>query len=109
MPTVTVSEKYQLVIPREFRRQIRVRPGDELRVNIRNGSLQYVPIRTSEVGEARIREVRNTLRGRRQLYKELKDYGVKGGRQVSSLSRARISKRGRERYVDKIVESTRPR
>jgi AbrB family looped-hinge helix DNA binding protein len=45
METVTVSSKYQVVIPESVRRERKIRPGDKLAVIVKHGVLHYVPIR----------------------------------------------------------------
>ena len=42
MDRVTVSSKYQVVIPKEVRRRLRVRPGQKLMVFIKGGSISLV-------------------------------------------------------------------
>jgi len=46
MATVTVSKKYQLVIPEKIRKDARIRPGDQMVAIVKDGILQYVPLRT---------------------------------------------------------------
>lgn len=43
METVTLSSKYQLVIPREARERLRLRPGAKLTVIEKGGILYLVP------------------------------------------------------------------
>ncbi len=45
METVTVSSKYQVVIPEAVRRHHRIRPGDKLAVIVKHGVVHLVPIR----------------------------------------------------------------
>ncbi len=45
MESVTVSPKYQVVIPERVRREARIRPGDKMAVIVKHGILHYVPIR----------------------------------------------------------------
>jgi AbrB family looped-hinge helix DNA binding protein len=45
METVTVSPKYQVVIPEELRRNGRIRPGDKMAAIMKHGILYFVPVR----------------------------------------------------------------
>jgi AbrB family looped-hinge helix DNA binding protein len=56
MTTVKVSPKYQVVIPREVRESLGIRPGEEVRVFAYAGRMEFVPVRNME-------EVRGSLRG----------------------------------------------
>ncbi len=44
MNTVTVSPKYQVVIPLEVRRRLRLEPGSKLMVVEFNGGLRLMPL-----------------------------------------------------------------
>ncbi len=56
MPTVTVSPKFQVVIPQEVREALAIRPGEKLQVFQFNNRIELVPVRP-------IREMRGFLRG----------------------------------------------
>ena len=45
MTTVTVSRKYQVVIPRELRERFNIHAGQKLHVLGRDGIIQFVPDR----------------------------------------------------------------
>lgn len=45
MSTVTVSSKFQVVIPRELRESLEIQPGQKLAALNVNGSIRLVPIR----------------------------------------------------------------
>lgn len=45
MTTVTVSPKYQVVIPEEVRKSLKLRPGEKVRVFLYENRIEYVPIR----------------------------------------------------------------
>jgi len=45
MTTVTVSSKYQVVIPRELRKRLRIHAGQKMHVLDRNGIITLVPDR----------------------------------------------------------------
>jgi AbrB family looped-hinge helix DNA binding protein len=48
MDTVTVSPKYQVVIPERVREEFHIRPGDRMAVIVKHGILHYVPVRPFE-------------------------------------------------------------
>ena len=56
METVTVSPKYQVVIPRKVREQIDLRPGQVMQVIVYENRIELVPIRP-------IKDLRGFLRG----------------------------------------------
>ena len=45
MATVTVSPKFQVVIPREIRQSMGLRPGEKLRVFAYGDRIELVPVR----------------------------------------------------------------
>lgn len=45
MTTVTVSPKYQVVIPSALRRELDIRPGQKIEVIAYEGRLEFVPIK----------------------------------------------------------------
>ncbi len=45
MQTVTVSPKYQVVIPRALRKQLNVRPGQKVEVLVYEGRLEFIPVK----------------------------------------------------------------
>ncbi len=44
MSSVTVSPKFQVVIPRAARESLHIRPGQKLQVVVYDGQLRFVPI-----------------------------------------------------------------
>ena len=46
METVTVSKKYQVVIPEKLRKDAKIMPGDKMVAIAKHGVLQYVPVRS---------------------------------------------------------------
>ncbi len=69
MDTVTVSPKYQVVIPERVREEFHIRAGDKLAVIVKHGILQYVPVRpfaqtkgmTPGLGSADLRDKHDRL------------------------------------------------
>jgi len=45
METVTVSPKYQVVIPRSVRELLKIRPGQKVRVFLYEGRIEYILVR----------------------------------------------------------------
>ena len=45
METVTVSPKYQVVIPERVRKERGIRPGDRMAVIVKHGVVHLVPVR----------------------------------------------------------------
>jgi len=56
MSRVTVSPKYQVVIPKAVRESMRIRPGDQVEVFQYEGRIEFVPVRP-------MREMRGLLKG----------------------------------------------
>ncbi len=56
MPTVTVSTKYQIVIPKKFRETLKIRPGQKIQILQYEGRLEFIPIRP-------IKSLRGSLKG----------------------------------------------
>ena len=44
METVTVSKKYQIVIPEKLRREAKIKPGDKMVAITKHGIIQYIPV-----------------------------------------------------------------
>lgn len=62
METVTVSSKFQVVIPRNVRREHRIRPGDKLAVVVKHGVVHLVPVRPFEGSRAMFKGPKSTDR-----------------------------------------------
>lgn len=45
MTTVTVSEKYQVVIPKEVRESLGITPGQKIEVLVFEGRAEFIPVR----------------------------------------------------------------
>ena len=56
MATVTVSPKYQVVIPREIRESLGLKPGEKIQVFELEGRIELVPVRD-------LRKMRRFLKG----------------------------------------------
>jgi AbrB family looped-hinge helix DNA binding protein len=56
MQTVTVSPKFQVVIPKSVREKLQLRPGQKMQVIEYNGRIEFIP-------ERDIAELRGFLKG----------------------------------------------
>ena len=56
MNTVTVSSKYQVVIPKKIRKDLHIKPGQKFEVLDFEGCLEFMPIKD-------IRSLRGSLKG----------------------------------------------
>jgi len=56
MQTVTLSPKYQVVIPKSVRKALNLRPGQKMQVIEYNGRIEFIP-------ERDIAELRGFLKG----------------------------------------------
>jgi len=56
MDTVTISEKYQMVIPKAVRKKWKIKPGQKVRLIVYGNVLEVVPVRS-------IKEARGFLKG----------------------------------------------
>jgi AbrB family looped-hinge helix DNA binding protein len=56
METVTVSPKFQVVIPKAIREELRIRPGQKVQAVAYRGRIELIPIRPA-------RELRGSLKG----------------------------------------------
>ena len=44
MDTVTVSEKFQIVIPKDIRMRMRIKPGEKIVMVEKNGKINLIPV-----------------------------------------------------------------
>jgi AbrB family looped-hinge helix DNA binding protein len=56
MDTVTISPKYQVVIPKSVRKQLRLVPGQKVQVIAYGDRIEFIPLKSA-------RELRGMLRG----------------------------------------------
>jgi len=45
MQTVTISPKYQVVIPKEIREALHLQPGEKLQIFLYQNRLEFVPVK----------------------------------------------------------------
>jgi AbrB family looped-hinge helix DNA binding protein len=58
---VTLSSKYQVVIPREVREQLDIRPGQRMEVFVIDGIIHIVPVRPIEEYRGFLKGLENTF------------------------------------------------
>ena len=56
MTTVTISPKYQVVIPKEIREKLKLKPGQKVQAIAYEGRIELIPVRPA-------REMRGFLEG----------------------------------------------
>ena len=56
MTTVTVSPKYQVVIPQEAREALGIQPGQKVQVTVYEGRIEVIPVR-------KLKKMRGFLKG----------------------------------------------
>jgi AbrB family looped-hinge helix DNA binding protein len=66
MPTVTISPKYQIVIPREIREKLQLTPGQKVQVISYSNRIEVIP-------EKKISDMRGFLRGIDTLFEREAD------------------------------------
>ena len=66
MPTVTVSPKFQVVIPKEVREHLSLKPGHKLHVMAYGSRIELVPVRPPK-------ELRGFLKGMKSNFEREKD------------------------------------
>lgn len=66
MQTVTVSPKYQVVIPKTIRERIRIVPGEQLQIISFDDRIELIPVRP-------MRDMRGFLKGMAARFKRDED------------------------------------
>lgn len=61
METVTVSSKYQVVIPRSVREKLRIRPGQKVQVIPYAGRIEVIPVRPARELHGFLGDLDNTF------------------------------------------------
>jgi len=62
MTTVTVSPKFQVVIPREVRRSLGISPGEKMKVIAIGDRIEFVPLKTARALRGFVRGIDTTAR-----------------------------------------------
>ena len=66
MATVTVSPKYQIVIPKDVRERLVMAPGDKIEVIQLEGRIELMPVRSA-------RSLKGFLKGRKNTFQREND------------------------------------
>ncbi len=66
MGTVTISPKYQIVIPKKIREKLDLRPGEKVMVINYNNRIEYIPLKN-------IKNMRGILKGINTDFEREKD------------------------------------
>ena len=61
MESVTVSPKYQIVIPREVRESLKIRPGQKMQVFEFDGRIEVVPVRALKTLRGKYKGIDTTV------------------------------------------------
>lgn len=61
MPIVTVSPKYQVVIPREIRESLGLEPGQKVQAFEYDGRVEFVPVRKARSLRGFVRGINTTV------------------------------------------------
>jgi len=66
VPTVTISPKFQVVIPKAIRERLELRPGQKVQAIVYEGRIELIPLRP-------VRKMRGYLRGIDTVIKRERD------------------------------------
>ena len=61
METVTVSPKYQVVIPSRIRKQLAVKPGQKVKVILYDNRIEMIPVKPVEEARGFLRGIDTTV------------------------------------------------
>jgi AbrB family looped-hinge helix DNA binding protein len=61
METVTVSPKYQVVIPSRIRRRLGVEPGQKVKVILYDNRIEMIPVKPAEEARGFLRGIDTTV------------------------------------------------
>ncbi len=61
METVTVSPKYQVVIPSRIRKQLAVKPGQKVKVILYDNRIEMIPVKPVEEARGFLRVIDTTV------------------------------------------------
>jgi len=61
MATVTVSTKFQIVIPKKFREALRIQPGQKIQILEYEGRLEFIPVKPMKTLRGSIKGMNTTL------------------------------------------------
>jgi len=61
METVTVSPKYQVVIPSRFRKQLDMKPGQKVRMILYDNRIEMIPVKSMEEARGFLKGIDTTI------------------------------------------------
>jgi len=61
MATVTVSTKFQIVIPKKFREALRIQPGQKIQILEYEGRLEFIPVKPMKTLRGSIKGMNTTV------------------------------------------------
>jgi AbrB family looped-hinge helix DNA binding protein len=61
METVTVSPKYQVVIPSRIRKQLDVKPGQKVRMILSDNRIEMIPVKSTEEARGFLKGIDTTI------------------------------------------------
>ena len=61
METVTVSPKYQVVIPSRIRKSLRLKPGQKIKVILYDNRIEMIPVKSVEEARGFLRGIDTTV------------------------------------------------
>ena len=61
MATVTVSTKFQVVIPKKLREALRIQPGQKIQILEYEGRLEFIPIKPMKALRGSIKGMNTTV------------------------------------------------
>jgi len=62
METVTISPKYQIVIPKEIREALGIRPGEKVHVLQYENRIEYIPVKEMKKMRGFLKGIDTTVR-----------------------------------------------
>jgi len=63
METVTISPKYQIVIPKEIREALGIRPGEKVHVLQYENRIEYIPVKEMKKMRGFLKGIDTTVKG----------------------------------------------
>ena len=61
METVTISPKFQVVIPKSVRRELKLKPGEKVQAIVYNNRIELIPVRPIEEMRGFVRGIDTTV------------------------------------------------
>ena len=61
MATVTVSTKFQIVIPKKFREALKIKPGQKIQILEYEGRLEFIPVQPMKTMRGSIKGINTSV------------------------------------------------